>query len=205
MNGVAALTLVDWPDTGPGEDGLVPSRLMTVEQALAILRETPNRLARLTGNATQAQLRTSPEPGEWSATEVLAHLRSCADVSGRAIEVILAENHPTLKAVNPTTWIDSTDYHELEFGPSLNAVTCQRAGLLGVLEPLPFDDWSRSATVIGTGKPLDRTVLSYADRLARHERAHWKQVEKTVELVPRGGGENQAMHGRPPSGSGNPV
>ena len=125
MNGVAALTLVD-SRHGPGEDGLVPSRLMTVEQALAILRETPNRLARLTGNATQAQLRTSPEPGEWSATEVLAHLRSCADVWGRAIEVILAENHPTLKAVNPTTWIDSTDYRELEFGPSLNAVTRQR-------------------------------------------------------------------------------
>ena len=94
----------------------------------------------------------------------------------------------TLRAINPTTWIDSTDYRELEFRSSLKTFTSQRARLLTVLEALPFGRWSRSATVVGAGKPLERTVITYADWLARHERTHWKQIEKTVEAVRNCGG-----------------
>ncbi len=162
---------------------LVPRSAMTVEQILTVLRETPDRLAALTAVATPAQLRAVPEPGEWSATEVLAHLRSCGDIWGQAIGAIVAEDHPTLRAVNPTTWIASTDYRELEFRSSLKAFTRQRARLLGVLESLPPDGWSRNALVVGAGRPIERSVRNYADKLARHERAHWKQVEKTLNAV----------------------
>jgi hypothetical protein len=171
-------------DTGAvGETALVPRSVMTVEQILSVLRETPNRLATLTGAAAPAQLRAVPEPGEWSVTEVLAHLRSCADMWGNAIETIVASEHPTLKAVNPTTWIESTDYRELEFGPSLKAFIRQRARLLTLLETLAPGGWSRSATVVGGGRPIERSVHNYANRLARHERAHWRQLEKTVNSV----------------------
>jgi hypothetical protein len=156
---------------------------MTVEQILSVLRETPSRLATLPGAATPAQLRAVPEPGEWSVTEVLAHLRSCTDMWGSAIETILADEHPTLKAVNPVTWIESTDYRELEFRPSLKAFRRQRSRLLTLLETLSPDDWSRSATVVGGGRPIERTVHNYASRLARHEHTHWRQLEKTVNAV----------------------
>jgi hypothetical protein len=166
-----------------GEDALVPRRVMTVEQVLTVLRETPDRLAALTGTATPAQLRAVSQPGEWSATEVLAHLRSCADVWGHAIETIVADGHPTVRAVSPTTWIESTNYRELQFRSSLEAFTRQRVRLLAVLEPLSPDGWFRNATVIGGGTPIERTVHDFANRLARHERTHWKQVEKTVNAV----------------------
>ena len=88
-----------------------------------------------------------------------------------------------MRAVNPTTWIESTGYRELEFPSSLKAFTRQRARLLAVLESLSPDRWSRSATVVGAGRPIERTVHDYADRLARHERSHWRQVEMTVKTV----------------------
>lgn len=153
---------------------------MTVTQVLAILVESPHRLKALTADLTEPQLRASPAPGEWSVTEILAHLRSCADVWGDAIESIVLTDDPTIWAVNPTTWIERTDYRELEFAPSLRAFTKQRERLLSLLEPLSKRDWSRSATVCGAGAPLERTVQSYADRLARHERTHWRQVASTA-------------------------
>ena len=55
-------------------------QLMTMEQILSILRDTPERLRGLTGDLTEAELHAAPEPGEWSVTEIAAHLRSCADV-----------------------------------------------------------------------------------------------------------------------------
>ena len=156
-------------------------QLMTIEQILAILRQTPDRLTELTADVTGSQLRVAPEPGEWSVVEVLAHLRSCADVWGDAIETIVVTDHPTIRAVDPTTWIETTDYRELEFAPSLQAFTRQRDRQLALLGHLPNEGWSRSATVLGAGKPLELTVRSYADRLTRHERTHWRQVAKTVK------------------------
>ncbi len=158
-------------------------RSLTIEQVLTLLAEAPPRIAALTAGLEPAQLLTRPNHDEWSANDVLAHLRSCADMWGNCIEAIVAEDSPTLRAVNPTTWIKQTDYPELEFRPSLRSFTTQRADLLAVLKPLPHEDWSRSATVTGAGKVLDRTVLFYAQWLARHERTHVKQIERIVNTV----------------------
>lgn len=161
----------------------MPRQSMSIEEILSVLRETPGRLDQMTGDLTESQLHTSPEPGEWSVTEVLAHLRSCADVWGDAIETIVVTDHPTIRAVNPTTWIETTDYPDLEFSSSLDAYRNQRDRLLSLLARLPAHGWARGATVVGAGKPLERTVQTYAGRLARHERTHWRQVAKTVSAV----------------------
>jgi hypothetical protein len=161
----------------------VARRSLPIEQVLTLLAQAPPRIAALTAALAPAQLRTAPGPGEWSANDVLAHLRSCADVWGNCIAVMLTEDTPTLRAVNPPTWIKKTNYLELEFQPSLRSFTTQRADLLAVLEPLPPEAWSRAATVTGAGRPLDRTVLSYAQRLARHERPHIKQIQRIVNTT----------------------
>ena len=161
----------------------MPRSSLTIEQVLTLLAETPPRIAALTAGLTPAQLQTTPTPDAWSANDVLAHLRSCADVWGDCIATILAEDRPTLRAVNPTTWIKQTDYPELEFQPSLRSFATQRADLLAVLEPLPHEGWSRAATVTGAGNVLERTVLFYAQWLARHERSHFKQIERIVNLM----------------------
>jgi len=161
----------------------VPSRSLTTEQVLTLLAETPQRIATLTAGLAPAQLHTPPNHDEWSANDVLAHLRACADVWGNCIVAIIAQDTPTLRAVNPLTWIKKTDYLELEFQPSLCSFSAQRADLLAVLEPLPHEGWSRAATVTGAGKVLRRTVLFYAQWLARHERQHVKQVEHIVNTM----------------------
>jgi hypothetical protein len=163
----------------------VPGRSLTIEQVLTALAATPPRIAALTAGLAPAQLHTRPTPDEWSANEVLAHLRACADVWGDCIVAMLAHDAPTLRAVNPKTWIRKTDYLEQDFQPSFHAFAAQRSELLAVLEPLAREGWSRAATVTGAGKVLERTVQSYAQRLAVHERPHLKQVERIVNTLYR--------------------
>lgn len=155
-------------------------RSLTIEQILALLAAAPPRIAALADGLTPAQLRKPPSQGEWSVNEVLAHLRSCADVWGGCIERILAAEMPTIKAINPTTWIKSTDYPELEFQPSFQAFAAQRADLLAILDLLPPEAWSREAKVTGAGKPLIRSVYTYAESLVVHERPHLKQIQRIV-------------------------
>ena len=155
----------------------------TVEQILTMLAAAPSRLAGITAGLSPAQLLAPPEPGEWSARDVLAHLRACSDTWGKYIRMILAEDRPAIRAVSPRTWIKQTDYLELEFQPSLQAFTAQRAGLLAVLEPLAPEAWERPAIVTGVGKPIVRTVHTYAERLAVHERDHVRQIERIVNTM----------------------
>ena len=163
----------------------MPGRSLTIEQMLTVLAATPPRIAALTAGLLPAHVHTRPHPDEWSANDVLAHLRACADVWGTCIAAMLAEDRPTMRAVNPRTWIRQTDYLEQAFQPSLHAFATQRTDLLAVLEPLPPAGWSRAATVTGAGKLLERTVLFYAQWLAGHERPHVKQIERIVNTLHR--------------------
>lgn len=163
-------------------DAHVYERKVTIEQVLAQLTEQPGLIAELTAGMPRTRLHTPASHGEWSANDVLAHLRSCGDVWGKYIAAIIAEDRPTIRAMNPTTWIKQTNYLELEFVPSLRAFTKQRAGLLALLRTLPAAGWERRAMVTGAGKPRERTVMEYAQWLANHERSHVKHLAR---IVPR--------------------
>jgi hypothetical protein len=154
-----------------------------IDTLLAMLAAGPARLAEFTAGLSPAQLVASPVPGEWSARDVLAHLRACGDVWGRCIVVILNEDRPTIRAMNPRTWIAQTDYLELPFDVSLQALAAQRAELVALLEPLPDAAWSRAATVTGAGRPLEKTLYSYASGLAIHERPHLKQIQRIAAAL----------------------
>jgi hypothetical protein len=157
---------------------------LPIDEILAILKETPSLLAKLTSGLAPAPLNTAPSVGQWSANEVLAHLRACDDVWGSYyIMTLLTQNKPTIKARNPRTWIKDTNYLEQDFQSSLHAFTKQRKKLLAVLASLSPKDWARTNTLIGAGQPLQQTLLSHADRLAHHERAHLKQIERTLNVL----------------------
>jgi hypothetical protein len=158
----------------------VYDRPLTIDQVLRQLEEQPEAITALTAGLPRARLHGPSSRGEWSVNDVLAHLRSCADMWGRYIAMIIAEDQPTIRAMNPTTWIKSTNYPDLEFAPSMRAFTKQRSELLALLRPLPQAAWSRGATVTGAGRPRERTVLDYARWLANHERSHVKHIARIV-------------------------
>src|SRR5689334_15612935 len=111
----------------------MPDKVYTLEQVLTMLTQTPIRIAALTAGLTPAQLRTVPAPDEWSATYLLAHLRSCADIWGDCMRQIVAEDMPTIRAINPRRWIRQTNYRDLEFQASFHSFAEQRAALMTFL------------------------------------------------------------------------
>ncbi|HYK97587.1 MAG TPA: DinB family protein [Candidatus Acidoferrales bacterium] len=150
------------------------------EDVLAMLAEHPRRIAAATAVVPASRLKKERILGEWTAVDILAHLRCCADARGEFIPRILAERRPTLRAIDPRTLFRDTAYRDLEFSDSLRAFTRQRARLLKLLRSLPSRDWERTAIVTGGGLSRERTVLFYAAWLARHEPAHVRHVERLV-------------------------
>jgi hypothetical protein len=156
---------------------------LTRTESLTALAERPERIAELTAGLTRAQLRARTGDNEWAAVELLAHLRCCSDAWGEAISTILAEDHPTIVAVNPRALLRDCDYARRPFAASLAAYSDQRAGLLAVLRGLDARQWRRAATIRGAGAPLERTVHDYASRLAVHERGHDRQFARMARQL----------------------
>jgi hypothetical protein len=154
-----------------------------IDQVLALLAETPQRLAVLAGEYTPTQLQTAPDQDTWSANAILAHLRSCADVWGKSIQTMLAEDNPTLRYVSPRTWIRKTKYLDQAFHPSFQAFAQQRAELLAALNGLAAEDWARAAIFTGTVKGRSQTVFSYARRIVEHEHPHLDQIESVLSAI----------------------
>ena len=154
-----------------------------IENVLGLLAATPRRIASLSPGVEISQLHFRPHPNSWSANEILAHLRACADVWGKSIVEMITQDHPKLRYISPRSWIRKTDYLELEFRRSLKAFTEQRRELLRALKGLAIKDWSRSATFTATTKGREQTVFSYACRIAEHENKHCDQIEAVLKIA----------------------
>src|SRR5262245_645204 len=153
------------------------------ENVLRLLAATPRRIATLSRGVEISELYFRPRQDSWSANDILAHLRACADVWGKSIVEMITRDHPTLRYVSPRSWIRKTDYLELEFRISLNGFTRQRRELLKALKGLAIKDWSRQATFTATTKGREQTVYSYACRIAEHENKHCGQIEAVLNLA----------------------
>jgi hypothetical protein len=146
-----------------------------------VLSGTPQQIARVARGHSVQRLHRKPAADAWSAQEIVAHLRACADVWGRSIDRMLAEDHPTIRYVSPRGWIKKTDYLQQSFRENLRAFAKERATLVGTLSKLNASGWARGATFNGTTLGRDATVLGYAARIADHEVGHLDQLRRTVK------------------------
>jgi DinB superfamily len=140
----------------------------------------PGEIERVTRGLSLSSLHLKPNAEAWSAQEILAHLRACAQVWGRSIERMLAEDHPTIRYVSPRGWIKTTDYLEQGFHDSLRDFSRGRSLLVEALTALKTLDWLRGATFKPPAKGRPATVFSYAKQMADHEVRHLAQIQRTL-------------------------
>ena len=165
----------------------MPRVRLEIGEILGQLAATPEQIAQLAESLDPELTTSAPDANAWSANDVLAHLRACADVWGDSIAAMLAGNQPRIEAVNPRSLFDRTGYRELTFAESLQAFVDQRVELLGTLNALPESGWAASAVFYGMGSPVERSVRSQSERMALHERAHIDQIRHTVATLQRRG------------------
>jgi hypothetical protein len=143
-----------------------------IENYLRIISETPQQIAQAAKGLEEARLQFKPDGKSWSANDILAHLRSCADLWTHSIYAMLAENEPVFSDINERKWAKVTRYDETPFVESLQGFSLQRENLLRVLKALPLVSWDRSAIIF----ERKHTVFTQTRRMARHEQEHVEQI-----------------------------
>ena len=148
-----------------------------IEKYLRILSETPQQIAQAAKGLEEARLQFKSDRKSWSANDILAHLRSCADLWTHSIYTMLAENNPVFSDINERKWAKVTRYDELLFAESFQAFSLQRMNLLRVLKALQFESWERSAIIF----ERKHTVFTQTRRMAKHEQEHVQQIEDLLK------------------------
>ena len=143
-----------------------------IEKYLRIISETPQQIAQAAKGLEEVRLQFKPDRKSWSANDILAHLRSCADLWTHSIYAMLADDEPVFSDINERKWAKVTRYDELSFAESLQVFSLQRENLVRVLKALPFESWERSA-IISEHK---HTVFTQTRRMAKHETEHCEQI-----------------------------
>jgi hypothetical protein len=94
---------------------------MSLDTILDVLRTSSDRLVTLSEGLTPEHLLTEPEPGEWCARDVLAHILACQDTWGGCEVRLLQEDQPEIRGTNPMTRLAASDHGERSFASGFDA------------------------------------------------------------------------------------
>jgi len=159
--------------------GLLPKRCearvaLAVPELTAALAATPRAIAAVVSGLGPDALRWRPRAGEWSLTEVMAHL---ADLERTVflprLERMAAEDIPEFETFDPDAWGRERDHRARDFAADLAAFRQARDTTLAFLRGLPADAAARRGLSAHFG-PL--TLGQYATHAVDHDLEHLGQM-----------------------------
>jgi hypothetical protein len=137
------------------------------------LASVPKEIVGIVAGHDEARLTWRADAKTWSVSDVLAHLRSCAEVQGKWIATMLDRDNPTMRAVSPRSAFRK--YVDRDFAVSLKEFAEERAALVKRLRGLDGAGWGRKLTFTGASQQTP-TVAHCAWGLAQHELDHLPQL-----------------------------
>jgi DinB superfamily len=153
--------------------------LLGADDPAAVQAATPAALHALLADAG-AELRSRPEPKEWSVYECIAHIGDAELVVGGRYRWILAHDQPELLPYDQDLWIDRLHSGDEGAADLLATFEALRAANLDLWRRTPVAQRSR------IGIHRERGPESYEltfKLLAGHDRFHLAQAQRALEAV----------------------
>lgn len=143
------------------------------QNALAALRQTPDRIRALLASWTPDRWERSYAPGKWSARQIVIHLLQAELVLTSRVRFAVSQHGYTAQAFDQDAWLPIDDSAE---GPAaLDAYTALRKVNLALFSSLTPEQRTRSFT---HPEYADLTADWVAAQLAGHDIHHLKQLEE---------------------------
>jgi hypothetical protein len=140
---------------------------------------TPDRIRRLIGEAG-GDLRTRPEPREWSVLECIGHVTDAETVMSARYRWVLAHDEPELIGYDQDLWVDGLRHNDDDPAELLAAFEAARRANISL--------WRRSSPAqrarVGIHRERGRESFDLMFRLlAGHDRVHLDQADRALAEV----------------------
>lgn len=116
--------------------------------------------------------RRPPDPGSWTARQVVHHLADSESMSYTRLRRLIADDEPQIEGYDEPAWARRLHY-DRPIGSSVAVLRAVRAGSLDLLRSLTEDEWHRTGTHSESGPySVEEWLRIYAD----HPREHAAQI-----------------------------
>jgi hypothetical protein len=151
-----------------------------LDEIVLALTNTPNWISkRITPQRDMTKVNRAAERGEWSARDIIAHLRDNEARYFPKMHLISVAEHPDLRRV---AQVGPTEYDPDD---SIFTVMSQyrriRQSTLSLLRELPRDAWNRAGVDVDNATV---TIRDLAGELVDHDAEHLAQLDRV--LIARG-------------------
>jgi len=159
--------------------GLLPKRCearvaLALPELTAALATTPRAIAAVAGGLGPDALRWRPREGEWSLTEVMAHLVDLErTVFLPRVRRMAVEDVPEFETFDLEAWGRARDHRARDFAAELAAFGQARETMLALLQDLPAGAAARRG-LSGHFGPV--TLAQYATHAVDHDLEHLGQM-----------------------------
>ena len=157
-------------DGGPG--------MATLDEQLARMERTVNDYAAVVKNVSDAQLTKRPDPKNWSAKEVICHVRDTEESFMMRFLSIMAMDDPKFLPVEPDRWAVDRQYQRNDVPEALAALKTRREETLRFFRGLKPEQWERGGVHATRGK---MTVKDFVELMAWHDDNHLDQLKRALD------------------------
>jgi uncharacterized damage-inducible protein DinB len=149
-----------------------------VEQRLARAARAADDVAAAIRGRSDAALSKRPDARNWSAKEVVCHLRDVEEMVATRFELVMANAEPRLTGVDPDRWAAERQYLRCDTNEALAAFRKRREENLAFLRGLAPDDWRRAGVHAVRGR---FTVDDFVTLMAWHDDNHLDQLTRALD------------------------
>jgi len=152
--------------------------MATLDEQLARMERTVNDFAAVVKNVSDAQLTKRPDPKNWSAKEVVCHVRDTEESFMMRFLSILAMDDPKFLPVEPDRWAVERQYQRNDVQEALAAFKTRREETLRFFRGLKPDQWERSGVHATRGR---MTLKDFVELMAWHDDNHLDQLKRALD------------------------
>jgi hypothetical protein len=172
-----------------------------IETLLGRLEQTVARLERAIAGKAESELGRRPDAHNWSAREIVCHLRDVEELFQVRFHTVLALDEPRILVLgagaddltawriggsighplDPDRWAAERQYARNDTHDALGAFARRRAEVLTLLGSLSPAEWRRGGIHLRRGR---LELLDWVASLAGHDDNHLDQLERALDGRP---------------------
>jgi len=157
-------------DGGPG--------MATLDEQLARMARTVNDYMAATKGVPDTKLSRRPDDKNWSAREVICHVRDTEESFMMRFLTMMAMDEPKFLPVEPDRWAVERQYQRNDIQEALTAFKSQRDETLRFLRGLKPEQWERGGIHATRGK---MTLKDFVELMAWHDDNHLDQIKRALD------------------------
>jgi len=155
--------------------------MASLEEQMARMERAADDFERAIAGVDDALLSRRPDGANWSAREVICHVRDIEESFMARLQIIMLMNEPKFLPVEPDRWAEERQYQRNDAMEALQAFRARRDESLKFLRGLKVEQWERGGIHATRGH---MSIKDFVSLMAWHDDNHLDQLKRALKGQP---------------------